>query len=206
MAKQTKKQALEQRTRPGGQAQQRLAARKEAAKKSAETRRAQFEQQHPEVAEKKAALKKHEAKLVAETRKMLDAEAAAEPQAEQPKPAPTAPQAPKAEKPQPQGAERFDDAHHRRQTKRPERNVPSTSPRPRSGQALGTGAQDRPAADATLRSSDAPSLRSTSRGAMATVALRGEQAERLRALAAEHETTLAKLLVRMMEVFEAAAK
>jgi D-alanyl-D-alanine carboxypeptidase len=43
-------------------------------------------------------------------------------------------------------------------------------------------------------------------GAMATVALRGEQAERFRALAAKHELTLAKLLVRMMEVFEAAAK
>jgi len=42
--------------------------------------------------------------------------------------------------------------------------------------------------------------------AMATVALRGEQAERFRALAAKHELTLAKLLVRMMEVFEAAAK
>jgi hypothetical protein len=175
MAKQTKKQAVEERT------QQRLAARKEAAQRGAETRRARFEQQHPEVAEKKAALKKHEAKLVAETRKMLDAEAAAEPQTEQPKPAPTAPQAPKAEKPQPQGAER--------QTKRPERSV----------------AQDRPAADATLRSSDASSLRSTSRGAMVTVALRGEQAERLRALAAKHELTLAKLLVRMMEVFEAQA-
>ena len=38
---------------------------------------------------------------------------------------------------------------------------------------------------------------------MATVALRGESAQRLRALAAKHETTLAKLLVRMMEVFEA---
>jgi len=36
--------------------------------------------------------------------------------------------------------------------------------------------------------------------------VRGEQAERLRALAAKHETTLAKLLVRMMEVFEAQEK
>jgi hypothetical protein len=173
MAKQTKKQAVEERT------QQRLAARKEAAQRGAETRRAKFEQQHPEVAAKlarrggKAALKKHEAKLVAETRKMLDAEAAAEPQTEQPKPAPTAPQAPKAEKPQPQGVER--------QTKRPERNVAQT------GRAAGPihGEQSR---------------------TMATVALRGEQAERLRALAAKHELTLAKLLVRMMEVFEAAAK
>jgi hypothetical protein len=43
-------------------------------------------------------------------------------------------------------------------------------------------------------------------GAMVTVALRGEQAERLRALAAKHELTLAKLLVRMMEVFEAQAR
>jgi len=189
MAKQTRKQAVEERT------QQRLAARKEAARKSAETRRAKFERQHPEVAEKKAALKKHEAKLVVETRKMLDAEAAAEAQAEQPKPAPTAPQAPKAEKPQPQGAERFDDAQHRRQTKRPGRSVPST--------VLGTGAQDKPASNATLRSSDASSLRSTSRGAMATAALRGEQAQHFRALAASQGLSLSKLLVRMMEVFEA---
>jgi len=182
MAKQTKKEAVEERTqqRPVPSEAEGLAARKEAAEKGAETRRRNKQAQLPEVATKKAELKKHEAKLVAETRKMLDAEAAAEAkaQAEQPKPAPTAPQAAKAEKPQPQGAER--------QTKRPGRDV----------------AQDRPAADATLRSSDASSLRSTSRGAMATVALRGEQAQRLRALAAKHETTLAKLLVRMMQVFE----
>ena len=38
---------------------------------------------------------------------------------------------------------------------------------------------------------------------MVTVALRGEQAERLRALAAKQGLTLARLLVRMMEVFEA---
>ncbi|HUT74239.1 MAG TPA: hypothetical protein VM221_05295 [Armatimonadota bacterium] len=182
MAKQTKKQALEERTqqRPVPSVAEGLAARKEAAKKSAETRRARFEQQHPEVAEKKAALKKHEAKLVAETRRVLEAEAAAETQAEQPKPAPTAPQVPKAEKPQVQATDGG--------KKRPQRNV----------------AQDKPAADATLRSSDASSLRSTSRGAMATVALRGEQAQRLRALAAKHEMTLSKLLVRMMEVFETA--
>jgi hypothetical protein len=43
-------------------------------------------------------------------------------------------------------------------------------------------------------------------GPMVTVALRGEQAQRLRALAAKEELTLSKLLVRMMEVFEAAAK
>jgi hypothetical protein len=112
-------------------------------------------------------LKKHEAKLVAETRKMLDAEAAAaakDAQAEQPKPAPTAPQAATAQKPQAQGAER--------QTKRPE----------------ASRAQDKRAV-----------------GPMATVALRGDQAERLRALAAKHEMTLSKLLVRMMEVFEAQA-
>jgi len=182
MARQTRKQAVEERT------QQRLAARREAAKKSAETRRARFEQQHPEVAEKKAALKKHEAKLVAETRKMLDAEAAAEAKAqtEQPKPAPVAPQAAKGKQPQAQGAEGG--------KKRPARNVAQ------KGRAAGS------AADATLRSSDASSLRSTSRGAMVTVALRGEQAERLRALAAKHELTLAKLLVRMMEVFEQRAK
>ena len=38
---------------------------------------------------------------------------------------------------------------------------------------------------------------------MATVALRGESASRLRALAAAQEMTLSELLVRMMEVFEA---
>jgi hypothetical protein len=38
---------------------------------------------------------------------------------------------------------------------------------------------------------------------MATVALRGEQAERFRALAQKEGLTLAKLLVRMMEAFEA---
>jgi D-alanyl-D-alanine carboxypeptidase len=107
-------------------------------------------------------LKKHEARLVAETRKMLDAEATAAAQAEQPKPAPTAPQAATAQKPQAQGAEP--------QTKRPE----------------ASRAQDKRAG-----------------GAMATVALRGEQAERVRALAAKHEMSLSKLLVRMMEVFEA---
>jgi hypothetical protein len=41
---------------------------------------------------------------------------------------------------------------------------------------------------------------------MATVALRGESAQRLRALAAAQQMNLAKLLVRMMEAFEAAAK
>jgi hypothetical protein len=43
-------------------------------------------------------------------------------------------------------------------------------------------------------------------GAMVTVALRGESAQRLRALAAAQQMSLSKLLVRMMEVFEAQAK
>jgi hypothetical protein len=38
---------------------------------------------------------------------------------------------------------------------------------------------------------------------MLTVALRGESAQRLRALAAKDGLSLSKLLVRMMEVFEA---
>ena len=42
-------------------------------------------------------------------------------------------------------------------------------------------------------------------GAMVTVALRGESAQRLRALAAAQQLSLSKLLVRMMEVFEAQA-
>ena len=58
--------------------------------------------------------------------------------------------------------------------------------------------QTKRAERATARSSEA-------RAAMATVALRGEQAERFRALAAKEGLTLAKLLVRMMEVFEAQA-
>jgi hypothetical protein len=39
---------------------------------------------------------------------------------------------------------------------------------------------------------------------MVTVALRGESAQRLRALAAAQEMSLSKLLVRMMEVFQTA--
>jgi hypothetical protein len=38
---------------------------------------------------------------------------------------------------------------------------------------------------------------------MVTVALRGESAQRLRALAAKEGLSLSKFLVRMMEVFEA---
>jgi len=142
MARQTRKQAVEQRT------QQRLAARKEAAKRGAETRRRKCEGLLADVAAKKAALKKHEAKLVAKTRKMLDAEAAAAEQAGQPQVA----------KPQ---------------AERPERPTGRTS---------------------------------AVSAAMATVALRGEQAERFRALAVRDGLSLAKLLVRMMEVFEAEAR
>jgi len=147
MAKQTKKQAIEERTRPGGQAQQRLAARKEATKRGAETRRRKREEMPPEVALKMAALKKHEAKLIAQTKKKLDAEAAAEAQAGQPEP-------PKQRKARPEG---------------------NVAQRGRAG------------------------------GPMATVALRGEQAEHFRALAAKQGLTLSKLLVRMIEVFEAQA-
>jgi len=148
MTRAAQKKAVEQRT------QQRLAARKEAAKKGAETRRRKRDTQLAEVATKKAALKKHEAELVAETRKMLDAEAAAQTQEQQPE-------------------------VHKRQRKRPERNVAQTGLARPGGQAS---------------------------GAMVTVALRGESAQRLRALAAAQKMSLSKLLVRMMEVFEAAAK
>jgi len=167
MAKQTKRQAVEERTRkrPVPSEAEGLAARKEAAKKEAETRRHKREAQVAEVATQKAALKKHEAELVAETRRTLEAEAAAEPQAEQAKPAPAVPQAAKAKKPQTQGADRH--------TKRPERNVAQT------GRAAGP---------------------------MVTVALRGESAQRLRALAVAQQMSLSKLLVRMMEVFEAQEK
>jgi len=56
----------------------------------------------------------------------------------------------------------------------------------KAGRARRTGAQDKRAS-----------------GAMVTVALRGEPAQRLRALAAAQEMSLSKLLARMMEVFEA---
>ncbi len=48
-----------------------------------------------------------------------------------------------------------------------------------------------------------PSPAPTGRGPMATVALTGEPAVRLRALAEANHLSLAKLVVRMMEVFEA---
>ncbi len=147
MAKQTRKQAVEQRTRQGRQAQQRLAARQEAVKKGAETRRRKREELPAEVAAKKAELKRHEAKLAAESKKMRDAESAAGVQKQE---------APVASQP----------------TQRPERKL---------AQAERAG------------------------GPMVTVALRGESAQRLRALAAAHEMSLSKLLVRMMEVFEAQA-
>ena len=54
----------------------------------------------------------------------------------------------------------------------------------------GDGARNRPISD---------------RGPMVTVALRGESAARLRALAAGHKLSLAKLLLRMMDSLEAQA-
>jgi len=165
MAKQTKQQAVEQRSqqRPVASEAEGLAARKEAAQRGVETRKRNREAQLAEVAAKHAELKKHEAKLVAETRKMLEAEATAEAkaQAEQPRPAPTAPQAANGKQPQAQGAER--------QTKRPEA---TTAQKERAG------------------------------GPMATVALRGEEAVRFRALAAARGVSLARLLVQMIEAFE----
>jgi hypothetical protein len=145
--------------------QQRLAARKEAAKNGstalttggAETRRAKREQQLAEADGRKAALKKHEDKLVAETRKTLEAE--------------------KNLQERQSAISKAMDARRR-------------GP---DGSKTAKAAQAKPAADR-----GAPA-----RPAMATVALRGEQAERFRALAAKHEMSLSKLLVRMMEVFEA---
>jgi len=71
MAKQTSKQAVEQRT------QQRLAARKDATQRGVETRKRNRDAQLAE-------LKQHEAKLATESKKLREAESAAEPQAEQP--------------------------------------------------------------------------------------------------------------------------
>jgi len=149
MTKAEQKRAVEKRTheRPVPSEVEGLAARKVAAKRGVESRRRKREELPPEVAAKAAALKKHEARLVAETRKVLDAEAAARAEGQQPEVA-------------------------KAQTKRPEAN--------------------------TARRSDSPA-------AMVTVALRGEQAERFRALAAAQQMSLSKLLVRMMEAFEAQA-
>jgi hypothetical protein len=148
MTKAEQTRAVEKRTH------ERLAARKEAAKKGAETRRAKREEQLAEAAAKKAALKKHEDKLVAETRKVLDTEAAATAEGQQPEVA-------------------------KAQTKRPERPTAQKSDSRPGGQAS---------------------------AGMATVALRGEQAQRFRALAVKRDLSLSKLLVRMMEVFEAQAR
>ena len=152
MTKAEQKRAVEKRTH------ERLAARKEAVKKGStalttggtETRRAKREEQLVEATAKKAALKKHEDKLVAETRKMLDAEAATEAKGQQ--------------------AEAG-----KRQSKRPERPTAQKSDSRPGGQAS---------------------------AAMATVALRGEQAVRFRALAAARGVSLARLLVQMIEAFE----
>jgi hypothetical protein len=149
MTKAALKKAVEERT------QQRLAARKEAAKQGAEARRTKREERLAEADTKKAELKKHEDKLVAETRKALDAE--------------------KNLQERQSAISKAMDARRR-------------GP---DGPEKAKAAQGKPAA---------------ARGAMATVALRGEQAEHFRALAAKHELSLAKLLLRMMEVFEAQAR
>jgi len=85
----------------------------------------------------------------------------------------------------------------RRKREVPEQTESATQPTQLQGQQPESVQQQtkRPEAS-TARKSDSP-------GAMATVALRGEQAERFRALAAAQEMSLSKLLVRMMEVFEA---
>jgi len=140
MTRAAQKQAVEQRT------QQRLAARQEAVKKGAETRRRKREELPAEVAAKMSTLKKHEAKLAAESKKMRDAESAAGVQKQE---APVA-------------------------------NQPTQCPERKLAQAERAG------------------------GPMVTVALRGESAQRFRALAAGQEMSLSKLLVRMMEVFETA--
>jgi len=69
----------------------------------------------------------------------------------------------------------------KRRTKLRERAAPATS--------LGTGAHDKGPSEA-----------------MATVALRGEQAVRFRALAAARGVSLARLLVQMIEAFEERAE
>jgi D-alanyl-D-alanine carboxypeptidase len=137
MARQTRK-AVEQRTRPGGQAQQRLAARREAVQRGVETRRRNRHQRPPETAANKPELEQHETKLAAEAKKTFEAESTAD-------------------------------------TQEPKAVVADTRE--------GLAAQ-----------------------AMATVALRGEQAQHFRALAATQGLSLSKLLVRMMEAFEAQGK
>jgi hypothetical protein len=154
MTKAEQKRAVEKRT------QQRLAARKEAAKKGAETRRAKREHQVAEADAKKDELKKHEDRLVAETRKTLDAEQNLQ--------------------------ERQSAISKAMEARRRGPDSPEAAKAAKDKSAAHRGAPARPG--------------------MATVALRGEQAERFRALAAKHEMSLSKLLVRMMDVFEAAAK
>jgi len=118
---------VEQRTRLGGQAQQRLAARKEAAKRGVETRR-------------------------------------------------------------------------RNREAREQVNVATQVPKPQVAEpTMATGHTKRAASDVVQAKRALPGGQVS---AMATVALRGEQAARFRALAAKQGLSLAKLLVRMLEVFE----
>ena len=99
-------------------------------------------------------------------------------------------------------AARKEAAHESAETRRrkqEEQKQPPEAPRaaePQQGQAQAADGQTRRPGRAVAQAGRAS-------GAMVTVALRGESAQRLRALAAKHEMSLSKLLVRMMEVFEA---
>ena len=88
---------------------------------------------------------------------------------------------------------------------RKEAPVAAQAAEPQQGQAQAVGGQTkRPEGAGTHKGSARPGGPASE--AMATVALRGESAQRFRALAAKHEMSLTKLLLRMMEVFETATK
>jgi hypothetical protein len=104
-----------------------------------------------------------------------------------------------------EAAKRGAERRRRNQEAKAKGQRPGTGkPAPVAAQAPQPQKQQAQAADGqTKRPERNVAQKGRAAGPMVTVALRGESAQRLRALAAAQEMSLSKLLVRMMEVFEA---
>ena len=97
-------------------------------------------------------------------------------------------------------AARKEAAQRGAETKRRKREQAAQSaPKPEVASQVAEERTERPERDVAQQKA------ATDRGPMVTVALRGEPAARLRALAASQKLSLAKLLVRMVDSFEAQA-
>ena len=97
-----------------------------------------------------------------------------------------------------EAAQRGVETRRRNREEREQAQVAPQAAEPQQGQAQAADGQ-------TKRPERNVAQKGRAAGAMVTVALRGESAERVRALAAAQGMSLSKLLVRMMEVFEAQA-